>query len=104
MQNDFTPELIEKAKQAKSAEELITLAKENKIELSAEEAKEYFERLNKSGELSDDELDNVSGGGCGSNDEWLNNGYNCRKEGCHGTYEWDADERFYICNLCGDKI
>ena len=64
MRNDFTPELIEKAKQAKFAEELLTLAKENKIELSEEEAKEYFERLNKSGELSDEELDNVSGGGC----------------------------------------
>lgn len=62
MQNDFTPELIEKAKQAKSSKELITLAKENKIELSAEEAKEYFERLNKSGELSDEELNGVAGG------------------------------------------
>lgn len=64
MRNDFTPELIEKAKQAKSAEELAALAKENGIDISDDEAEEYFERLNNSGELSDDELDNVSGG-CG---------------------------------------
>ncbi len=64
MEDNFTPELIEKAKQAKSHEELIALAKENGIELSEDKAKEYFERLNRSGELSDEELDNVSGGGC----------------------------------------
>ena len=55
MQNDFTPELIEKAKQAKSSKELITLAKENGIDISDDEAEEYFERLNNSGELSDEE-------------------------------------------------
>lgn len=67
MENEFTPELIEKAKQAKSAEELFTAAKENGVELSEEEARDYFEQLNKSGELSDDELDNVSGGCGGDN-------------------------------------
>ena len=63
MADNFTPELIEKAKQAKSTEELIALAKENNIELSEDKAKEYFERLNNSGELSDEELDNVTSGG-----------------------------------------
>ena len=43
----------------------MSLAKENGIELTAESAASYFERLNsKTGELSDSELDNVSGG-CG---------------------------------------
>lgn len=64
MENKLTPELIEKARQARSHEELLALAKENGIELSEDEAKAYFGQLNKSGELSDDELDNVSGGGC----------------------------------------
>ena len=45
MENKFTPELIEKAKQVNSAEELTALAKENNIELSEDKAKEYFERL-----------------------------------------------------------
>ena len=64
MENKLTPELIAKAKLAKSAEELIALAKENGAQLTAEEANTYFDELNKSGEISDDELDGVSGG-CG---------------------------------------
>ena len=57
-------ELFEKAKGAKSAEELLSLAKANGVELTEEEAAEYFAQLNKSGEISDEELDNVAGGGC----------------------------------------
>ncbi len=64
MENKFTSELLEKAKLAKSAEELIALAKENGTELTEEEANTYFAKLNKNGEISDDELDSVSGGGC----------------------------------------
>ena len=46
-------EMIAKAKEAKSVEELITLAKENGIELNEEDAIMYFEQLNaKKGELS----------------------------------------------------
>jgi len=63
MENKITPELIEKAKAVKTAEELIALAKESNIELTEEQAKEYLEKLNpKMGEISDDELDNVAGG------------------------------------------
>lgn len=57
--------LLEKAKAAKSPEEIIDLAKENDISLSVEEANAYFEQLHKTGELSDEELDSVAGGGCG---------------------------------------
>ena len=57
--------MLAKAKEAKTPDELMSLAKENGIELTAESAASYFERLNsKTGELSDSELDNVSGG-CG---------------------------------------
>lgn len=61
----FTDEQLVKAKAAESAEELLALAKEAGIEMTAEEADKYFAELHKEGELSDDELDNVSGGGCG---------------------------------------
>ena len=60
--NNFNPELIAKAKKAKSAEELLALAKENGIDLTEDEARTYFEQLNTKGELSDDELDMVAGG------------------------------------------
>ena len=68
---NFTPELITKAKDAKSAKELLTLAKENGIELTEEEAKTYFAQLNANDAISDDELGAVAGGGScpGGDDE-----------------------------------
>lgn len=69
---ELSKELIEKAKEAKNPEELMTLAKENGMEMTEESAKAYFEKLNpKTGEIADDELDNVSGGGCSSNNGHL---------------------------------
>lgn len=63
MDKQLTPEMIEKAKTAKSAEELISIAKENGITLTEEQANAYYQKLNqKTGTLSDEELDNVSGG------------------------------------------
>ena len=61
----FSKELIEKAKTAKTAEELLAMAKEESIEMSAEQAAKAFAELNKTGELSDEELDNVVGGCAG---------------------------------------
>ena len=58
----FTDEILEKAKTAKSAEELLAMAKAENIELTEEEAAKAFVELNKTGELSDEELDNVAGG------------------------------------------
>ncbi len=68
MKNTLTPQLLAKAKQAKNTEELIALAKENGVELTAESAKAYFDSLHKAGELADDELDSVAGGAnqCGT--------------------------------------
>ena len=58
----ISKELLEKAKTAKSAEELLEMAKTENINFTAEEAAKAFAELNKSGELSDEELDNVAGG------------------------------------------
>ena len=67
---NLTPELIVKAKVAKSAQELLELAKANNVELTEEEAKTYFEQLNANGAVSDDELDVVAGGlGCPNDGE-----------------------------------
>ena len=92
MDNKFTPELIEKAKEAKNPDELMSLAKENGIELTEESAAAYFDRLNpKAGELSDSELDNVSGGGCLSDDPYdtcMADGY-CLSD--------------YVCSRCGKR-
>jgi predicted ribosomally synthesized peptide with nif11-like leader len=87
----LTPEMIEKAKAAKSAEELLELAKANGVEMTADEAATYFAQLNpKSGELDDDDLDNVAGGagGCDSKTEVpdmirVTSGQTCKH--CGGT-------------------
>lgn len=58
-------EMIEKANAARSAEELQGIAGQFGLELNEEQAKICFDRLHgSSGELSDEELENVSGGGC----------------------------------------
>ena len=64
---NLTPEMIEKAKAAGSAEELLEIAKAGGVEMTADEAKTYFAQLNpKSGELDDDDLETIAGGGCNS--------------------------------------
>ena len=67
---NFTPELIKEAKTAKSAEELLEIAKANNVELTETEAKTYWAQLSASGTVSDEELDAVAGGGsCPNNGE-----------------------------------
>ena len=71
---NLKPEMIEKARTAKSAEELLELAKANNVEMTADEAKTYFAQLNpKSGELNDDDLDAVAGGGCNDDERQREN-------------------------------
>ena len=63
----MTEEQIQKARTAGSAEELLEMAKAEGIELTLEQAQESFTQLNPpQGELADEELSNVAGGGCGT--------------------------------------
>lgn len=62
-------EMIMKGKEANTVEELKEMAVKENWNISDEEANAYFDELQKYktpniGELSDDELDDVSGGGC----------------------------------------
>lgn len=78
---DLNATQLAKAKEAKTPEELMALARENGMELTEAEVKTYFDLLHpKSGELTDDELDNVAGGGCYSSSGRLKTtcGYKCR--------------------------
>ena len=103
--NNLTPEMIEKAKVAKTAEELYEIAKANGVELSADEAATYFAQINpKSGELDDDDLDNVAGGACknkeGDTGPAPNNCLSCNAmlETIAGS---SADTMKLRCTLCG---
>ena len=95
---ELNKELLAKAKEAKTPEELLALAKENGTELTEENAKMYFDLLHpQTGELSDDELDNVSGGGCyAKNDGCLLTtiGHKCR-------YFEHAIPRTGVSGTCG---
>ena len=61
---NVSKELLEKARTANSAEELLAMAKAENIKLTQEDAVKAFAEFNKTGEISDEELDNVAGG-CG---------------------------------------
>lgn len=103
---DFTVEMIEKAKAAKSAEELFEFAKANNVEMTFDEAETCFAQLNpKSGELDDDDLDNVAGGACGYAKDGrkivepksrCHTGFSC-KNGCGHNVNYAE----YKCNVCG---
>lgn len=61
---NITKEQIEMARKANSKKEILSLAKEEGYDISDYEADKIFEYLNKHGELSEEELNNVTGGGC----------------------------------------
>ena len=62
MDEEKKQEVWKKVKEARAAEEIIAIAKENDVELSVGDAETIYARLNQSGELSDDELAKVVGG------------------------------------------
>ena len=66
---EMNKELLAKAKETKTPEELMAFAKENNMEMTEESAKAYFDLIHpKTGDIPESELDNVSGGGCHADD------------------------------------
>ena len=61
--NELTKEMLEKAMQCKSADELIALAKTGGYKLTKEEAESYMTELSDF-ELDDIELKRIAGGEC----------------------------------------
>ena len=55
----MTNEILEKLKAAKSAEELIEMAKANGAEITAEDAQKLFSQIS-DGELSDENAENLA--------------------------------------------
>ena len=88
----ISKELLEKAKTAKSAEELLAMAKAENIALTAEEPSSAFAELNKTGELSDEELDNVAGGCGGLPSSYPSSG------AC------EAESKVEFCYNIGDRV
>ncbi len=90
---NITKEMIELARAAESPDALLTMAKENGIELTAEDAQRYFDNWHSSVELSDEELENVSGG-CGVPDCPICGSSKTSGFNQHGTHK-------YTCRDCG---
>jgi predicted ribosomally synthesized peptide with nif11-like leader len=59
--NELTKEMLEKAMQCETAEDLIALAKTEGVELTKEEANAYLDELSEC-ELKDGDLKHVAGG------------------------------------------
>ncbi len=95
----MTNELIEKAKECKSADELLALAKENGIEMTAEEAEKRYAQLSGDGEISDEELENTSGGSCNTDAGVLMKTKKLEK-GDMFRYFWDASLPERCSNTC----
>ena len=88
----ISQELIQKAREAKSAKELQEMAAKQDISLTMEEAEKGYAKLHPAvEELSDDELDNVSGGGCSDQ--------KCRRCGSSDIF-YVAHSASYYCNQC----
>ena len=104
-------EFIAKAREAKSVEELLALAKESNYPLTEEEARNYFNQFHFNGELSDDELDQV-GGGCGGGEEevvvpagYFSKDIDVLEYGCYsyGDSQEIVDKRLHVdprCRFC----
>lgn len=100
---ELNRDMLLKAKEMQSVDELIAFAKENGVELSAEEAEKVYADLHKTGELADDELDNVSGGSCNPY------GDKCPKCGCTKMSQKMTERNgeyvlAWCCANCGDFI
>jgi predicted ribosomally synthesized peptide with nif11-like leader len=61
----ISKEMLDKALECKTADELIALAKTEGIDITAEEAEAYLAELSEF-ELKDGELNRVAGGFCGN--------------------------------------
>ena len=83
---NFTPEQLEAVKAAKSAEELIEIAKKENIELTQEQAENFLQPP--VGEISEEELENVSGGGCGTSSEYSQWEKEAKKDGRINYAHW----------------
>jgi predicted ribosomally synthesized peptide with nif11-like leader len=104
---DLTPEQLEAAKKAKSPEELVAMAKEQGVAITAEQAKAFL--TPPIGEISDEELANVAGGGCGNSPDDFSKCPKCGSrdivfsEGSinhHNRYTLSTNT---LCNACQNR-
>lgn len=109
----LSDETVEKIRKAESPEELMKTAERENYPLERKEATRIWEKYHINGELPDDDIENVSGGGCSSASDtdsfkgvWATGyelmsrcpvcGYNCWTE----ITAWGTAVRTYECSVC----
>lgn len=121
-------ELLNNAREAESVEALLLLAEENNIEMEKEEAERIFSHFHSEGEVSEDELESVSGGGCKTEFSgpkylpgtivesrewciWCHDSsvyeivsYDTETKRDYWTYDWITDIEYKVkCSICGGE-
>lgn len=96
----FTPEFMIQARATESPEALADLLAKQGMPLTAEEARAHFELFHQTGELSDEELDNVAGGACYSRGKMVVTApASCVKQ--NGGHQSDLSIGHWNCKVCG---
>lgn len=91
--------LMRQLREAETPEELMKLGAENGMPLSEEDAQAYFDQLHQTGALSDRELDDVAGGGCGDS------GHDpCPRCGCTEVEYRGNPFVSAFCKNCGKRL
>ena len=91
-------ELLEKAKKCSTKEELLELAKQENAEVSDDEINAFLATFGTNRELSDEELENVSGGTCHSGSTYYDLGID-PDSSQHPMYHPVITTAANICNL-----
>ena len=95
----LTQEQLTKIKNAKSVEELSAIAKNMNLDMNEQDLQKTFDALQKTGELADEELNNVAGGSaCGYDHPDMvcpNCGHKGMNEDLLRGWRW-----YYICTEC----
>lgn len=92
-------ELKRRLKTAGSEAEFKAILEEEGINLSDEDIENAFASINREGEIEDDDLDSVSGGGCSKEDYTLTCP-RCGTKLTYVSYSDNIDARTYYLNLC----
>ncbi len=93
-------ELLKKAKETKTVDELKTLLSENNLNLDDKNVEKLYSRIHSDEELSDEKLEGLSGGARGNwFSDYIYKSVTCPR--CHKTIKIDNGTWWGKCRNCG---
>ncbi len=94
-------ELLKKAKETKTMDELKTLLSESNLDLDEESMEKLYTRIHSDEELSDEELEGLSGG---ARVDMYIGGEDIKCPKCHKYMHIDRFTRYGKCHNCGYEV